>query len=1048
MSTARALRLFFPLSFTPSFPLCLLLALSACGDKDDPKGDPADEGGKGSGEGGEGGEGGDGADGADGAVDGPVLYADAALLDVSPLTLPVATGGPLTATISTTATLADGSPLSLDEAIARTRFEALTYEGAEPAEVEAEVGEDGALLLRFNMDGTLDPRADARAEARLVPILADGAPFVDVAVRLYEESDAFFEGTSAAPEGLLERGRAEGTLCHAAVVDADDDGQVELLSLSVLGDTVLLRGCAATGGGGRGGWTCADSSISISGGDLLCGDTSHFLTVSGAVLSGDLRTDRGELHLARSPRWTGAAWSGAGSSTPLSAFGLFGVVLGLNTTKEDRGPPVAAALGLSNGSGGSWTGVYQAGDEISAWEAIGDVRTDVIAGGLGWAGLFGDADLSGAEGSGASWAWSLDGRAAAARGTVTLTSASWAEGAGFARARDVVLEAPPFTVEHAAAAGEDLDGDGVPDLILEMWGEGQWAAWVVPSVTDKATTRPPVRLRSAAALNVGYGAPVTMGGDGTFAVAHSSFALGGDGVLQATFHMLKGMEYSAAGEATEQLLVGETWSVPDLFGARTLALASSGGGVLGAVPMAASTTPCSSNKQCRRQVCKLGRCGPQAAIGVGGTFGGLTGSTSVLRPVEGALPFWGETPAGDAVVLTAGLSGAPWPLLAVETGSGLREVGLGWDEAGPHLTLDGARWVNASPLAYVAVGLAEDGETLRPFVFEPTTALPAAPLAPRAALPAALRYALRAETDDGDVLLELNAEAARTGGSRPTVIAGPQIIGWRVAGGQLYLGGYPELDAGAGPELRFAEGPVAVGRPLDDPEGLLGMGPHRPGLVGLSAALPADPRLAPEGLPGRLDGWDEPVEVPFAGFEARYPPMSLVVGDGAGGAEVWLLPADDALAGASPVVWSEPGTSLAKLMVPQITLQALADAPPALLSTSAEGGAELSLTDGRGRVARTALALGPYPSGLAVSAGDINGDGLSDLIFGAGSTAAVHLSDGRGGLLEGEGPAPEARTSFGVLLGGSAEGDECAVDGDGGGLYTLGRELFGGTSAR
>lgn len=1044
MNRARALLL----------ALGLPLSLAACGDKDDPKGDPTGDGGEEGGEegGDEGGEeaGGDGAadgaDGADGAVDEGPTYADAALLDVSPLTLPEDAGGALTATLSARVTGPDGGALPFAEAIADTRFEAVFGEGAEPAPVEASVSEDGELLLTFSLPGGL-----ATGGARLlIPILANGAPLVDVAVGLYGEAEAIFEGTSADPEGLLERAPADGTLCHTAVVDADDDGQVELISLSVLGDTVLMRGCTPTRGGGRGGWTCEDSSVRISGGDLLCGNTSHFRTAGGVGLGGLVSTERGELYHAQSPTWSGAAWSTPVGTSAVAAFGIFAVVLGLNTTKEEPTVPLAALLATTEDRSGGWTGVFQVGDRVSAWSAIGDVRPDAIAAGQAWAGLFGEADLSGQEPRGGvssgPWAWSLDARDAASGGSVKLASALWVDGAGFARARDVVLEAPDFTVEHAAAAGEDLDGDGVPELIVEMWGEGQWAGWVVPAVTDKATTTLPRRLRSAAARDVGYGAPVWMTGDGSVAVANSSFQLGGDGVLQATFHMFKGLEYSAASAATEQVFVGETWSVADLMAPRTTELSSNGGGVLGALPVSSARLSCSTDTQCRRDVCISGRCGPRAAIGVGGLFGGLPESTDVLGPLEGALPFWGETPAGDALVLTRGLSAEPTPLLVVETSAGLHAVGRGWDSAGPHLTLDGARWANASPIAEIAVGVEADGERLRPFVFEPTVAVAPATLAPRARVLPPLRYVMRVETGDGEAFPELSAETARLGGGRPTTIKGPQVIGWRVAGGQLYLGGYPEAATAEATLVAFEAPPVAVGRPLGDASEALGLSAARPGIVGLSPALPAAPALSTDGLAARLGHWDTPMELPFAPDTKRFDPLYVVVGDEAGGAEVWLLPAADALADAEPVVVSPRGAALEALMVPELSLRVLADGPPVLLSSSAGGRAELALTDGRAELARTAFALSTPDLPGELSAGDVNGDGLSDIIFGVGSTATVHLSDGRGGLLDATGPSPEARTNFAVLLGGMAEGDECAVDSDGGGGFTLGRALYGPTA--
>ena len=91
------------------------------------------------------------------------------------------------------------------------------------AAVEASVSEDGELLLSFSLPGGL-----ATGGARLrVPILANGAPLIDVAVGLYGESEAFFEGTAADPEGLLERAPAAWNVLnngHTIQVEGKDGG--------------------------------------------------------------------------------------------------------------------------------------------------------------------------------------------------------------------------------------------------------------------------------------------------------------------------------------------------------------------------------------------------------------------------------------------------------------------------------------------------------------------------------------------------------------------------------------------------------------------------------------------------------------------------------------------------------------------------------------------------------------------------------------------------------------------------------------------------------
>jgi hypothetical protein len=78
------------------------------------------------------------------------------------------------------------------------------------------------------------------------------------------------------------------------------------------------------------------------------------------------------------------------------------------------------------------------------------------------------------------------------------------------------------------------------------------------------------------------------------------------------------------------------------------------------------------------------------------------------------------------------------------------------------------------------------------------------------------------------------------------------LLGWRV-------------DLAAAPattedELPFLAGPVAVGEPVDDPSGALGLSVDHAGLVGVRTRTHA--RRAPEVVDAaaRVAGWDSPMQ--------------------------------------------------------------------------------------------------------------------------------------------------------------------------------------------
>ena len=218
-------------------------------------------------------------------------------------------------------------------------------------------------------------------------------------------------------------------------------------------------------------------------------------------------------------------------------------------------------------------------------------------------------------------------------------------------------------------------------------------------------------------------------------------------------------------------------------------------------------------------------------------------------------------------------------------------------------------------------------------------------------------------------------------------------------------------------------------------------------MMGLPRGIIADtPFLSIEDLERRFEDWDTPMEVPFAGYDRAYGPVVLNTGAAEGGNETVYVAAFDNLDAISTTPLSEPRTPNALLLVPRIAASLLPDTPPVVVAVAANGDSSLLFFDANGLAARTAFIPFPAATDQPMSAGDLNGDGLSDLIFGSGSGAALVLSDGAGGALSGEGVPSRSVTNFDGMLAGGTAWMECAVDGNGGSGSTRGRAVYGSST--
>ena len=947
----------------------------------------------------------------------------------APWTLDQAEGGRVTVTLRGAASDGDGATVPLSDAVADSQF-LVTLPNGETVDATAEVVGDDTVALTVELPAGLAPEG-ARAT---LSIGTDDAWITEAGVGLYGDATDRMVAIAGDPTGALDL--PDLTVCGVEADDANEDGVYELLIAGIGAEgQPVFRGCAGFSGD-DGGWVCEDSTLDDlaleDGEGLLCGSTDHFkVDGGGAGVTSTFTTTAGRTVWVRNWQWSGAAWTGPSSAGEATSVGAFGVVLGLNTTKEDPAVPIDAMLLLRGDGGGGWTGVYQDGREPWEWGRIGTVTAKNVGNQEAWAGLLTDHDLSGGADSSdptADWAWSLDPSQVRETGSLLLTVTQWSSAAGaFANARVVSIDAPEFTVEAAAAAGQDLDGDGIPELLLEAWGDGQHATWLVPSATDKAATEPVTRLLSDIGSAGGVGTPVAFDGTGTARSGGSSFTISGGDLLLSDHSVLTVNDSSITVSR-----VAEGWSVADALDPDRFEVVGGPTGLVSTETMAAAdaTGP-------GRGVCHYGRC--FASPGYAGTTsllqgGGLeTGEVSTIA-IEN--PLFIQTSGPNTSALSGFAVGAgETPLLRTARARFNREPNP--DGTGFVITADAEVVATSSAVGRVAVAPDPSGE-LAVFVFEPEERVSTGRSLDEGASSIEVTATLTITYTDASGQLTLPSETTTGGSTVPRLIDdtiqddGGLMLGWRDGTGQAWVGVLDVASAAARVEgeAPFLSGPVAVGAPVKDPERALPLDFDTPGIAGARQTPITDtPFLSMEDLEARFSDWDEPMEVPFAGDAGAHGPALVVAGDADGLPILVSLAAVDDLADLSPVTVIS-GVPADQVPVPRVSASLVPDAPQVVVCTQGGGAVDLVLLDGQGVAAWTAsdVTLGEDARG-PVSAGDLNGDGIADLVFGSGAEAQVALSDGAGGALD-DGVEARAMTNFAVLLGGRDGGRECWDDDD------------------
>jgi hypothetical protein len=1019
--------------------LLIALLLVACGDKETPK----DTGGGG-------GEPDTGVDTDDpddtGEVDDtgerPAFSGTAeGLLRVDPWTMPEDEGG----TVRFRVAMA-GSP-DLDADLAGRTVVGVFPDGTEvgmEASVPATTGADSAPTLEL---GVVVPAGLTSGGGRIpLTVSVDGVFLMEVPVTLHSDATTAVERLEGAAERQSQR--PDETICHTALDDDDGDGQIDVLTVGINDDGQIVARACPVGGG-----ACDTETIDPvleAGDELLCGTTDHFRPARGGHgYRGAYPTRQGNLCMLSGLARSSGSWNTDGTATTVEAsIGIFAVVLGLNTSKNEATVPLEGMLTVGQ-TGGRWRGGYDDGRTPGTWSSLGTTSVTDIVNGTAWAGLFTASDLSkDPDAPTEHWVWVIDSfRMADGGGPIVtvgdFTSAS-DTGPEFTSEYAVELTHPGFTPETATVVGEDLDGDGAVELVVEAWGDGRHAVWFVHPPTERTEPTVTQGWTDTGALSDRTINSVQFTGIDTFRPSPpTSFTLG-DSTLRSTQIEMDGLD--SAGGVGSVILTATAWKLDEVMDLSAVQLSPSAAGVLGRATFP-KTLPRNYDRCGWSMHCKAS----WSSYTVQGTGSGSAAADEPLT--AGDLVFAGPSPSGDALVLTRGLfpdtPSAQLPVLSEPDGSG------GFETLSIALGNDGP-WLMRGETAVESVGLGDHFSAIDD----------------GAGGAARFRWIRTAETtrteDDMPVTTEtidlhlhfdgqdsgalsFPADTTAGGSTVPVVLDmqptddGGATLFWRDGAGQAWLG---EVDLASAAAM--AEGEVPF---LDGPEPVGGAGGYLDNLWPTShatscaitvplAPVGGDGFLSGDIDPDRFDDWDTPLAAPYT------PPggatWMLTVGGGADDGcalQTWLVAPGETLVGAigDATVFSEStDPECQDLQVPVLAGSFLTDAPPLALTQTPSGHFDLVLVDKLEGLAGTRIVQGSGESlGGAVSAADLNGDGLTDLLIqGVGGGTNPLLSDGQGGLLDADVDA-DLFTNFSALLGGGERGQECSVDTVNGGPVSL-----------
>lgn len=954
-----------------------------------------------------------------------------ALVASFPGTLPASTGGELT--VLAKVAVPEGAVVEYaDPAYV------FTIELSEGKDVPVKIGnDDGYLSFSFTVPAGLPVGRQAHS------VSMNGVPFMEIPVPLSADAtDISARLTRPGVYQLEAELEADFRMCGSWALDSDADGVVEIVTLGVRDQWLLVtRACPVDGA------KCVENQTDLSvqsKNDLYCGDTSHFRTDSGGIgIAATMTGATGELLVMDGFEYEGGAWTGTGN--PVLQTAIFGAVLGINTSKERESVPTITVLGLNIGGGNF---VVTDATQTSFHESIGGVSGGNLLKGTGWAGTFSPSDLSGEALGSDAWLWSLDG-STAEKGSLTGTVALpvW-ETESLSTVRTFSLTTPDFSIETMTASGEDIDDDGHPELFVEAWGEGRHTTWVVMGATDKSNTLPVRTLSQPCGgtedgdLGCTWAATGRIYEDVGLLFSDSALTVNGGSILFSGFLVDENADPLAT--QLDSSLLAVKWDLSDVLVDDATEVAASGTSFVGTPRLRKVGGLCDKGKGMAGRgtsACMTGWVGNAMTV-----LGGGSGSDEIdAELTAGDLILMGPSDDGTSAIVRRAFNGVEFPELKV---TGRADYGAG--EVVATLEHFSEGWARVTLLSRNEPVHSDSHITILGGNFETYDDS---------------SFLLLSEEDvaTGTVYVSFLDEFAElhryvlpnytttNGSSRPVLLSerlsvdNGALISWRDGKGQTWIGlaGLDDALAGGSDELPFLEGPFALGQPVLDTENLLGLSTSRPAAIAMrTRPFDAAPLYKTEKTSRMLDetAVDGVWDCTTACLESV---LITVGGDGSNECpfETVYLPAAQTLAEMTSLLqaWSKSADkTCSDLKIPLSSFTPVADAPQFSLSATASGEVYSTLHAGNDLNITIRKFVTPkgidVDTGTRVSAGDLNGDGLSDFQWYLGGTAETALSeamisDGRGGFTE-SGIDPAMFTTFSLLLGGMSTGKEECWDSD------------------